>query len=237
MRDLSGTTMPKTLHPDEFQLDETVFGGLGHRMLKTQNQLTYNSSPSRQTDGSMENINDYDSFILPKVELGFKFIDYETYQKLRRFLLAKRTFDVTYYDKDFNEFVKHEMYAEPDDLTNFFNLGEQIIGSEDFIVRFIATLNNRQICNITFLNAKVEKTEEGEYYITDLIRPTKWGTSIKTPSKPIIINAKEGTIETKTNGYWVATTNTSFYENIKYKPNDSLNGITDCTFMWVNNEE
>lgn len=236
MRDLSGKEMPKTLHTDEFQLDGITFGGLGHRMLKTQNQLTYNTSPSRQTDGSMENINDYDSFILPKVELGFKFIDYKTYQNLRRLLLAKRTFVVTYYDKDFNEFVTHEMYAEPDDLTNFFNLGEMIIGSEDFVVRFIATLNNRQICEIKFLGAKVEQTEEGEYYITDLILPTKWGASIKTPSKPIITNAKEGTIETKTNGYWIET-NTSFYENIKYKPNDSLNGITACTFMWVNNEE
>ena len=234
MRDLSGKTMPNTLQPDQFELDGIIFGGLGHRMLKTQNQLTYNTSPSRQTDGSMENINDYDSFILPKVELGFKFIDYETYQKLRRFLLAKRTFVVTYYDKDFNDFVKHEMYAEPDDLTNFFNLGEQIIGSEDFVVRFIATLNNRQICDITFLGAKVEKTEEGEYYITDLEVSTKWGTSIKTPSKPIIND--ENKIETNTNGYWIET-NTSFYENIKYKPNDSLNGITACTFMWVNNEE
>lgn len=234
MRDLNGMKMPKTLQPDQFLLDGIIFGGLGHRMLKTQNQLTYNTSPSRQTDGSMENINDYDSFILPKVELGFKFIDYETYQELRRLLLAKRTFDVTYYDKDFNDFVKHEMYAEPDDLTNFFNLGEMIIGSEDFVVRFIATLNNRQICKIKFLGAKVEQTDEGEYYITDLTVDTKWGTSIKIPSKPTI-NGEE--IKINTNGYWIATTNTSFYEGIKYKPNDSLNGITTCTFMWMNNEE
>lgn len=233
MRDLSGTTMSptSTLHPDQFQLDGISFGGIGHRMLKTQNQLTYNNSPSRQTDGSMENINDYDSFILPKVELGFKFIDYETYQNLRRFLLAKRTFEVTYYDKDFNEFVKHEMYAEPDDLTNFFNLGETIIGSEDFVVRFIATLNNRQICEIKFLGAKVEQTDEGEYYITDLTVFAKWGTSIKIPSKPTK-NGEE--IEINTNGYWEAT-QVNFYENIKYKPNDSLNGITNCTFMWKSN--
>ena len=234
MRDFSGTQMPKTLHPDQFQLDGIIFGGLGHRMLKTQNQLTYNTSPSRQTDGSMGNINDYDSFILPKVELGFKFIDYKTYQNLRRLLLAKRTFEVTYYDKDFNEFVTHEMYAEPDDLTNFFNLGEQIIGSEDFIVRFIATLNNRQICKITFPGAKVEQTDEGLYYITDLKVSAKWGTSIKTPSIPII-DEEEGIIGTKTNGYWKTTTD--FYKDIKYKPNDSLNGITDCTFEWEDNKE
>lgn len=231
MRDLSGKTMPNTLQPDQFLLDGIIFGGLGHRMLKTQNQLTYNSSPSRQTDGSMENINDYDSFILPKVELGFKFIDYGTYQELRRFLLAKRTFEVTYYDKDFNDFVTHEMYAEPDDLTNFFNLGEQIIGSEDFVVRFIATLNNRQIFEIKFLNAVAKQNAEDEYYYENLTVSTKWGASIKIPSKPIIIEGQ--LIETKTNGYWKTTTD--FYKDIKYKPNDSLNGITSCTFEWEDN--
>lgn len=205
MRNLSGTQMPSTLHPDQFKLDGITFGGLGHRMLKTQNQLTYNTSPSRQTDGSMENINDYDSFILPKVELGFKFIDYETYQNLRRLLLAKRTFEVTYYDKDFNEFVTHEMYAEPDDLTNFFNLGEKIIGSEDFVVRFIATLNEKVKYTATFGSKTEERT---------------WGRSVKVPN---------GTTD---NGYWVTTSNDSFYKNIKYKPNDSLNLISSVAFTW-----
>lgn len=222
MRDLSGKKMPKTLQhdqsitlqPDQFLLDGIIFGGLGHRMLKTQNQLTYNSSPSRQTDGSMENINDYDSFILPKVELGFKFIDYETYQKLRRLLLAKRTFEVTYYDKDFNEFVKHEMYAEPDDLTNFFNLGEMIIGSEDFVVRFIATLNDR-----------VEYTATFKHGFNEMQKVIHWGRSIQVPTPPNV-NADSG--------YWNAP-NTTFYKDIKYKPNDSLNLITNVTFEWKSN--
>jgi hypothetical protein len=207
MRDLSGTTMPSTLQPDQFQLDGITFGGLGHRMLKTQNQLTYNTSPSRQTDGSMENINDYDSFILPKVELGFKFIDYETYQNLRRLLLAKRTFVVTYYDKDFNEFVTHEMYAEPDDLTNFFNLGEMIIGSEDFVVRFIATLNEKVKYTATFGSQSEERD---------------WGRSVKVPN---------GTTD---KGYWVTYSN-DFYKDIKYKPNDSLNLISNVAFVWESN--
>ena len=65
--------------PDEFWLDDEKFDGIGHGMLKSQNQLTYSASPSRQIDGSMQNINDYDSFILPKVEIGFKLISYETF--------------------------------------------------------------------------------------------------------------------------------------------------------------
>lgn len=212
--------------PDEFWLDDEKFDGIGHGMLKSQNQLTYSASPSRQIDGSMQNINDYDSFILPKVEIGFKLISYETFQKLRKFLLAKRTFNVKYYDKDFNRLVTHEMYAEPDDLTAFFNLCDQIIGSQDFVVRFVATLNKRQTYEAKFLSY---------FDLTDYTTSIEWGRQIKVPqcSFTTIVNNELKTIIK--NGYWKAKSNdtNNFYYGLKFYPYDALNLIDNCEFEFV----
>lgn len=197
---------------DEFRLDGVSFKGIGHEMLKTQNQLNYVVSPGRQTDGSMKNINSYDTFILPKVEIGFGMIDYDTFKRLRKFLLAKRTFQVEYYDKDFNRIVKHEMYAEPDELTAFFNLGYSILGSRDFKVSFIATLNETETFT-AFFSSNVRETET-------------WGRNITIPDAPA---AYQGT-----NGWWaIANENDKIIDNeLKFYPKDQYNIIATTYFVW-----
>lgn len=205
-----------TFDLDEFRLDGVSFKGIGHEMLKSQNQLNYTISPGRQSDGSMKNIEDYKSFILPKVEIGFKFIDYDTFQRLRIFLLSKRTFNVQYYDKDFNAIVTHEMYAEPDDLTAFFNLGEKILGSREFTLAFIATLNEDTLYTATFVDATFV---DGEFVDTKI--ETKWGRSVIVPPPPTYA----------TNGYWKTTDAT--YKDIKFYPNKNIHLIKDgLEFTW-----
>lgn len=205
---------------DEFRLDGVSFKGIGHEMLKTQNQLNYVVSPGRQTDGSMKNINSYDTFILPKVEIGFGMIDYDTFKRLRKFLLAKRTFQVEYYDKDFNKIVKHEMYAEPDELTAFFNLGYSILGSRDFKVSFIATLNETETFAAIFSNNSVDFSSSVTEFET-------WGRNITIPDPP------EGV---DTNGWWaIADENGVISEQdqeLKFYPKDQYNIIATTYFVW-----
>lgn len=134
-----------------FRLDNVEFKGLiGYKMLKTTNQLNYSVSPGRQTDGSMKNINDYQAFIIPKVEIGFNLIDIQEYWTLRDILMSKRTFQVTYYDNDLGDTITHEMYAEPDDLKDFTNIGADILGVQNFKVAFVGTLNNESLCEANF---------------------------------------------------------------------------------------
>lgn len=128
---------------DWFSIDGINFAGIGRGMLKCTNQLNYKTSPSRQSDGSMTNINQYDSFVVPQVEIGFKYITIDDFYKLRQILLAKRIFDVIYYDVDFNNFVAHEMYCHPDDLKDFLNRGEDVIGLQNFTITLVGTLNGK----------------------------------------------------------------------------------------------
>lgn len=151
-----------------FRLDNVEFQGLiGYKMLKTTNQLNYTVSPGRQTDGSMKNINDYKAFIIPKVEIGFNLIDIQEYWTLRDILMAKRTFKVTYYDNDLGGKITHEMYAEPDDLKDFTNIGADILGVQNFKVAFVGTLNNEPELSATFGGTVLK---------------TKWGRSVTVPN-------------------------------------------------------
>lgn len=158
-----------------FRLDNVEFNGLiGYKMLKTTNQLNYPVSPGRQTDGSMKNINDYEAFVIPKVEIGFNLIDIEEYWKLREILLSKRTFVVTYYDNDFGETVTHEMYAEPDDLKDFTNIGADILGVQNFKIGFVGTLNEKTLYTATFSTIKLS---------------ARWGRAITVPDGKWVNNS------------------------------------------------
>ena len=151
-----------------FSLDNVVFQGLiGYKMLKTTNQLNYPVSPGRQTEGSMKNINDYNAFVIPKVEIGFNLIDIQEYWKLREILLSKRTFQVTYYDNDFGEMVTHEMYAEPEDLKDFTNIGADILGVQNFKIAFVGTLNEFNVFYATFGAVTLQ---------------AKWGRAVTVPT-------------------------------------------------------
>lgn len=153
-----------------FKIDNVVFEGLiGYELLKTTNQLNYPVSPGRQTDGSMRNINDYEAFIIPKVEIGFKFINNNQYHILRDILMSKRTFQITYYDNDFGKLVQHQMYAEPADLTNFTSLGQEILGIKDFKIAFVGTLNETTEYTATFVGSATTTST------------ARWGRAVTVP--------------------------------------------------------
>ena len=163
---------------DFITLDGEAICGIGYEKLKSTNQLQYVNEPSRQNDGSMQNIEDYETFVLPALEVGFNCINEETYRRLKHKLISKRTFDVGYYDKDLDKVVTMEMYVKPIDLDNFLSYGDEIIGMNPTL-SFVPTLNEQTKFKVEFLNDdmstnKVFENENGVMY----------GRSIETPELP-----------------------------------------------------
>jgi hypothetical protein len=126
------------------------FNGIGYQGLLTVNTKTYVESPSRASDGSMPNINDHDSFIVPRCKINFKYLKIEDYQRLCRILNSANEFPVTYYDKERGEFVTHMMYVEPEEMKKIFNVGTYVFGVLDYDVSFIGTLNQRDALSVTY---------------------------------------------------------------------------------------
>ena len=125
------------------------FSGMAYQGLLTVNTKTYVDEPTRSNDGSISNINDYDTFIVPRCKVNFKYFSIEDY---RRFCdaIQSNEFVVKYYDKQFDEFVSHKMYCEPEEMAKLYNVGTDVFGLLDYEVSFIGTLNDLDTKTITY---------------------------------------------------------------------------------------
>lgn len=125
------------------------FTGMAYQGLLTVNTKTYVEEPTRANDGSMPNINDYDTFVVPRCKVNFKYFNIEDYRRLCD-AVQSNEFYVKYYDKQHNEFVQHKMYCEPEEMHKLYNIGTDVIGVLDYEVSFIGTLNDLETYTVTY---------------------------------------------------------------------------------------
>ena len=127
------------------------FTGIGYQGLLTVNTKTYVEEPTRANDGSIPNIDDHDTFIVPRCKVNFKFFNISDYQRLCRVLNSANQFPVTYFDKQFGEQRTYMMYVEPEEMAKIYNVGTSVIGVLDYEVSFIGTLNNLETFKVVYL--------------------------------------------------------------------------------------
>lgn len=142
--------MAVTENIDYIEIEGVAFKGIGWQGLLTVNTKTYVDTPSRANDGSIPNIDDHDTFIVPRAKVNFKLFSIEEYQKLCEIVTTFNQFRVKYWDKDLGEFVTHYMYCEPLEMKKLFNVGTYIIGVLDYEVSFIGTLNELEQLTVEF---------------------------------------------------------------------------------------
>ncbi|NCD00208.1 MAG: hypothetical protein EOL95_10985 [Bacteroidia bacterium] len=118
------------------------FSGIGYQGLLNVNTKTYVDEPTRSNDGSIPNINDYDTFVVPRCKVNFKYFKIEDYQRLCRVINSANEFPVIFWDKQFGTWVEHNMYCEPEEMAKMFNVGTSVFGVLDYEISFIGTLNN-----------------------------------------------------------------------------------------------
>ena len=135
---------------DSIWIWDNEFRGIGYQGLITVNTKTYVDEPKRTGDGSIPNINDHDTFVVPRAKINFKLLNIEDYQRLCRVLNMSNEFPVRYFDKQFGKFVTHYMYIEPLEMSKLFNVGTRVIGVLDYEVSFIGTLNNLEKNNVVY---------------------------------------------------------------------------------------
>ena len=134
---------------DTVWINGEEFKGIGYNGLLTVNTKTYVSEPTRANDGSMPNIADHETFIVPRCKINFKYMNIDDYRRLCNAILPNE-FLVKYYDKDFGDFVEHRMYCEPQEMTKIYNVGTSVIGVLDYEVSLIGTLNAIKECSIRY---------------------------------------------------------------------------------------
>lgn len=139
------------------------FSGMAYQGLLTVNTKTYVDEPTRSNDGSIPNINDYDTFIVPRCKVNFKYFSIEDYQRLCD-AIQSNEFVVKYYDKQFNEFVSHKMYCEPEEMAKLYNVGTDVFSVLDYEVSFIGTLNDMDTLSVDYNANGGTKIKEPQLY-------------------------------------------------------------------------
>ena len=195
-----------------------AFKGIGYQGLLTVNTKTYVAEPTRSNDGSIANINDYETFVVPRCKLNFKYMNLADYMRLCE-AVQSNEFIVDYYDKQFNKRVQHLMYCEPEEMTKLYNVGTWALGVLDYEISFIGTLNETVEYSVRYdANGGSVKGLVGDY------------SSVATYSKGQRVrwvadsNYYEAIYEEKSfkgkelseTGYWLAVTPTEWSENTQY---------------------
>lgn len=207
------------------------FKGIGYQGLLTVNTKTYVESPSRSNDGSMPNINDHDTFVVPRCKINFKYLKIEDYQRLCRILNSANEFPVTYYDKESGDFVTHMMYVEPEEMKRIFNVGTYVFGVLDYDVSFIGTLNQRQQMTVTY---KVSGASSSLAVVTTTEKGNNlyWGDSIQVMSTTDATE-KGITIPTGKQLVWKLGNETAVNPNgWKVMPNSNVSVFEDMV-LWA----
>lgn len=140
----------------KFWINGQEFSGLAYQGLSTVNTKTYVEEPTRANDGSIANINEYDTFVVPRFTANLKYFNIYDYQRLCESITSNE-FLVEYYDKQFYDEktgtlqkVKHKMYAEPEEMAKLYNVGTDVFGVLDYEVSFIGTLNDLDEYTVTY---------------------------------------------------------------------------------------
>lgn len=138
------------------------FAGFSYQGFLTVNTKTYVEEPERANDGSMPNIEDHDTFFVPRVKLNFKYLSIEDYQRLMR-AVSPNQFPVEYWDKQTGDWVQHMMYCEPEEMAKLYNVKTWVFGVLDYEVSFIGTLNNNREFTISYdVNGGTLSTENNK---------------------------------------------------------------------------
>lgn len=135
---------------DGIKIGGEWFIGIGYQGLLNVNTKTYVEEPTRSNDGSIPNINDHDTFIVPRCKVNFKYFKIEDYQRLCNVINSANEFPVIFFDKQFGDWVTHKMYCEPEEMYKIFNIGMSVLGVLDYEISFIGTLNDLSIYSVDY---------------------------------------------------------------------------------------
>ena len=106
-------------------------------------EKSYMEQPIRSQDGTIENLEDYTTFLTPRLIIKYNVMNIEDYRTLMRLLRSKNTFEVTCYDIVKNKRVTHEMYFATPQMPMVYHRYLVAMGIQDYTIELIGT--NRRL--------------------------------------------------------------------------------------------
>lgn len=202
------------------QLDRIEIDGCeiqGYFEYSFMEEKSYMEQPVRSQDGSIENLDDYTTFLTPRLIIKYNMMNIEDYRTLMTFLKSKNTFNVTCYDIVADRRVTHEMYFANPQMPIIYQRYLAVLGVQDHSIELIGT--NRRIytteikfyIDVTEDNKPAEYTAyENEDWISFLLRnDTEYKVEYSPLIKRFIVTKDGGKTAVGKDNYFVSP-----YDNI-----------------------
>lgn len=119
-------------------------------------EKSYVEQPVRSIDGSIENLDDYTTFLTPRLIVKYNMMNIEDYRTLMTFLKSKNTFNVTCYDVVADRRVTHEMYFANPQMPVIYQRYLSALGVQEYTVELIGTNRRTEYMEISFYIGSTE---------------------------------------------------------------------------------
>lgn len=123
---------------DRVEIDgEVIQGYFEYSFLE---EKSYMTQPVRGSDGSIDDINQYTTFLTPRLIIKYNMMGIEDYRRVMRLMNSKKNaFQVTCYDIVKDERVTQEMYFAPTSMPIIYQQYLTALGVKDFTIEMIGT--------------------------------------------------------------------------------------------------
>ena len=153
--------LPKSFreHYKETALDRIEIDGCeihGYFEYSFMEEKSYTEQPVRSQDGSINDLEDYTTFLTPRLIIKYNMMNIDDYRTLMTFLKSKNAFNVTCYDIVADRRVTHEMYFANPQMPIIYQQYLTAMGIKEYSIELIGT--NRKTEEITFTLDGDERT-------------------------------------------------------------------------------
>jgi hypothetical protein len=140
--------LPLELRPAyrKSQIDRiTIFDGkneievTGYAEYSYLNEKSYKTQPIRTMDGSIREIEQYETFLTPRLIIKYNMMNIDDYRAFMRMIKGRNGFIVKCYDIEEDEIVRNEMYVAPTSMPSIYQNYLAALGIKEYAIELIGT--------------------------------------------------------------------------------------------------
>ena len=102
-------------------------------------EKSYKTQPIRTMDGQINDIEEYATFLTPRLIIKYNMMNLEDYRKTMKMLKRKNGFLVTCYDVVENKRVTNQMYVAPPSMPVIYQQYLMALGIKEYVIELIGT--------------------------------------------------------------------------------------------------
>jgi hypothetical protein len=113
-------------------------------------EKAYKTQPVRSNDGSIPDINQYATFLTPRLVIKYNMMDIEDYRRLMLLLQSKNEFTVSFYDIVLDKRVTHKMYFATPQMPIIYQQYLKVMGIQEYNIELIGTNNDVVVNSVDY---------------------------------------------------------------------------------------